>query len=101
MTKTTNHRDFDCAPDVQLGDEITLSSVTYLVEKVTTQADHRARGLNRVADLMIRNSCYADLQCRRRRGKKLHLLRAFRTPQGQLIFRHVLSLHDQENKDTR
>ena len=93
MTKTTNHRDFDCAPDVQPGDEITISNVTYLVEKVRTHTDLRARGLDRIADLMIRNNCYADLQCRRRRGRKLHLLRAFRTPQGQLLFRHVLSLN--------
>ena len=92
QSRTVNPRDFDCAPDVNVGDEVQISGVRYLVDEVKTQADIRAEGLDRVADRMIQNGCHADLVCRRPRGSKLHLLRAFRTPQGPLIFRHVLSL---------
>tara|TARA_Y100000310_G_scaffold323357_1_gene383570 strand:- start:2726 stop:3004 length:279 start_codon:yes stop_codon:yes gene_type:complete len=89
---TPNGRDFDVAPDVRVGDEITILSVVYVVDEVSTPTDLRAKGLDRLADRMIRNSCHAELICRRRRGQKLHMLRAFRTPQGPLLFRHILSL---------
>lgn len=89
---TTNPRDFACAPNVNVGDEIQLSGVRYLVGEVKTADDIRADGLDRLADRMIENGCYADLVCRRPRGSKLHLLRAFRNASGVLVFRHVLSL---------
>jgi len=92
MSPAVNPRDFACAPDVNVGDEVQLSGVRYLVDEVKTQADMRAEGLDRLADLMIKNSCYADLVCRRPRGRKLHLLRAYRNGAGILTFRHVLSL---------
>ena len=85
-------RDSDVAPDVRVGDEITILNVVYVVDEVATPADVRAQGLDRLADNMVRNSCHAELICRRRRGQKLHMVRAFRTPQGPLLFRHILSL---------
>lgn len=94
MSPAVNPRNFDCAPDVVVGDEVQLSGVRYLVDEVKTQADMRAEGLDRLADWIFPNGTvvHADLVCRRPRGSKLHLLRAFRTPQGPLIFRHVMSL---------
>jgi len=92
MTTTINHRDFACAPDVQAGDEIQLSGIRYLVDEVKTPAVLRAEGLNNLAAFMDRNGIYADLVCRRPRGSKRHLMRAFRNPSGVLLFRHILSL---------
>ena len=90
--KNINHRDFACAADVNVGDEVQLSGVRYLVDEVTTQSAVRAQGHANGADQMIRNGVHAALVCRRPRGSKLHLLRAFRNAAGVLVFRHVLSL---------
>ena len=91
-SRTVNQRDFDCASDVNVGDEVQLSGVRYIVDEVTTPADYRERELHNIAAAMDQNGCHADLVCRRPRGRKLHLLRAYRNGAGVLLFRHVLSL---------
>ena len=92
MSGTINQRDFDCAPDVKVGDEIQLSGTCYIVEDIATIADMTERGLTNLAARFAQHGVHAELVCRRPRGSKRHVLRAFRTPQGQLLFRHVLSL---------
>ena len=88
-----NQRDFDCAATFKVGDPVTLANITYLIEDICTVADHRAAGRERLALLMERNRCVADLICRRPQGRKQHLLRAFNSASGTtFLFRHILSL---------